>query len=98
MVIINESGLYSLIFGSKLELAKRFKHWVTSEVLPTLRKIGHYEMPGYDKKATSVGEVVNMLKVMRRSMKERGCSEYDIANAIPFSITQSCMRLRMADG
>ena len=39
-VIINESGLYSLIFGSKLPAAKEFKHWVTSEVLPTMRKIG----------------------------------------------------------
>ena len=37
--LINESGLYALIFGSKLESAERFKHWVTSEVLPTLRKI-----------------------------------------------------------
>lgn len=39
---INESGLYSLIFGSKLESAKRFKHWVTSKVLPSLRKNGGY--------------------------------------------------------
>ena len=45
MTIINESGLYTLIFESKLESAKRFKHWVTSEVLPTLRKTGCYEMP-----------------------------------------------------
>lgn len=44
-VIINESGLYSLIFGSKLESAKRFKHWVTSEVLPELRKTGSYQKP-----------------------------------------------------
>ncbi len=42
--IINESGLYALIFGSKLESAKRFKHWVTSEVLPTIRKTGGYQM------------------------------------------------------
>lgn len=39
-VIVNESGLYSLIFGSKLPAAKQFKHWVTAEVLPTMRKIG----------------------------------------------------------
>lgn len=39
---INESGVYSLIFGSKLPSAKKFKHWVTSEVLPTLRKTGSY--------------------------------------------------------
>ena len=40
MIFINESGLYSLIFGSKLPAAKQFKHWVTAEVLPTMRKIG----------------------------------------------------------
>ena len=42
MTIINESGLYALIFGSKLESAKRFKHWVTSEVLPAIHKHGGY--------------------------------------------------------
>ena len=42
MTMINESGLYALIFGSKLEAAKRFKHWVTSEVLPAIRKHGAY--------------------------------------------------------
>ncbi|WP_270837082.1 BRO family protein [Faecalibacillus intestinalis] len=41
-IIINESGLYSLILSSKLPSAKKFKHWVTSEVLPTLRKTGSY--------------------------------------------------------
>lgn len=40
--IINESGLYALIFGSKLENAKKFKRWVTSEVLPQIRKTGAY--------------------------------------------------------
>ena len=45
VTIINESGLYSLIFSSKLENAKRFKRWVTSEVLPTLRKTGAYQIP-----------------------------------------------------
>lgn len=42
MNVINESGLYSLIFGSKLESAKKFKKWVTSEVLPSIRKTGTY--------------------------------------------------------
>ncbi len=42
MFFVNESGLYSLIFGSKLESAKKFKKWVTSEVLPQLRKTGSY--------------------------------------------------------
>lgn len=43
--VINESGLYALIFGSKLESAKRFKKWVTSEVLPSIRKTGTYQKP-----------------------------------------------------
>lgn len=42
LAIINESGLYSLILSSKLESAKKFKHWVTSEVLPSIRKHGMY--------------------------------------------------------
>lgn len=41
-VLINESGLYSLILSSKLPKAKEFKHWVTAEVLPTIRKTGGY--------------------------------------------------------
>lgn len=49
VTVINESGLYSLIFGSKLEGAVRFKRWVTSEVLPALRKTGSYMMPKLSK-------------------------------------------------
>lgn len=45
MVIINESGVYALIFSSKLESAKKFKHWVTSEVLPSIRRTGSYAVP-----------------------------------------------------
>ena len=45
MNCVNESGLYALIFGSKLEKAKEFKRWVTSEVLPSIRKTGSYTMP-----------------------------------------------------
>lgn len=45
MWIINESGLYSLILSSKLDSAKRFKRWVTSEVLPCIRKHGGYIVP-----------------------------------------------------
>lgn len=44
-IVINESGLYSLIFNSKLESAKKFKKWVTSEVLPSIRKNGAYQLP-----------------------------------------------------
>ena len=44
--IINESGLYSLVLGSKLPGAKRFRRWVTAEVLPSIRKTGEYRTPG----------------------------------------------------
>ena len=50
-IIINESGLYSLILGSKLDGAKRFKRWVTSEVLPAIRKTGAYAV---DSKAAEI--------------------------------------------
>ncbi len=83
IVIINESGVYSLIFSSRLESAKRFKRWVTSGVLPALRKTGHYEMPDiksiYDRKATSVGEVVNLVRIQQEAMERRGCSQQDIS-------------------
>lgn len=45
LIVINESGVYSLVFGSKLPEAKKFKRWVTSEVLPALRKTGGYQIP-----------------------------------------------------
>ncbi|CAM5220300.1 hypothetical protein CDEF62S_00617 [Castellaniella defragrans] len=43
---INESGLYCLVFGSKMKKAGKFKRWVTHEVLPTIRQTGHYAVPG----------------------------------------------------
>ena len=45
MNIINESGMYALVFGSKLPEARRFKNWVTKEVLPSIRKTGSYQIP-----------------------------------------------------
>lgn len=48
-LLINESGVYTLIFGSKLPAAKKFKRWVTSEVLPAIRKTGTYSVPKLEK-------------------------------------------------
>lgn len=63
-VIINESGLYSLIFGSKLPEAKKFTHWVTSEVLPQIRKTGSYSLPEKKpvKTITAAEYFINVLK------------------------------------
>lgn len=51
MTIINESGMYSLILSSKLSNAKKFKRWVTSEVLPAIRKTGSYNLPDFNNPA-----------------------------------------------
>lgn len=77
---INESGLYALIFGSKLESAKRFKHWVTSEVLPTLRKTGSYEMPkkSADKKE-KLPSVNQMVKNIKGALHDAGVDSKYIA-------------------
>ena len=62
-IVINESGLYALIFGSKLPSAKQFKHWVTSEILPSIRKTG-----GYNADAT-MQSVVQTLATMQRVLE-----------------------------
>ncbi|MBP3612154.1 MAG: Bro-N domain-containing protein, partial [Rikenellaceae bacterium] len=49
VVVINESGLYALILSSKLDSAKRFKRWVTSEVLPAIRQNGRYELEQHNR-------------------------------------------------
>ncbi|CAI3207745.1 ORF6C domain-containing protein [Clostridium neonatale] len=54
LTIINESGLYSLILSSKLPNAKKFKRWVTSEVLPQIRKTGSYQIPKMSKELQAI--------------------------------------------
>lgn len=66
MTIINESGLYSLIFGSKLDEAKKFKKWVTSEVLPQIRKTGSYRK---DELLSFKGECVKLIDDRLSEMK-----------------------------
>lgn len=73
-IIINESGLYALIFGSKLESAKEFKHWVTSEVLPTLRKTGSYEMPKKKQSNERLASVNNAVKILTPMLQAAGCN------------------------
>ena len=80
--LINESGLYALIFGSKLESAKRFKYWVTSEVLPAIRKTGGYRMQAPQ------GKELLALKEYSPEMRDeafkRGLEEYK--REIEFSV------------
>lgn len=76
--IINESGLYSLIFSSKLESARRFKRWVTSEVLPAIRKTGNYSVPNSTKLLKALTSNVAMLNKIQKGNK---CSAESIAEA-----------------
>lgn len=76
--IINESGLYSLILRSKLESAKKFKRWVTAEVLPTIRKTGTYETK-INSVEIPIGEVASYLKAMDRVANRQNLAPYKIA-------------------
>ena len=89
--IINESGLYALIFGSKLESAKRFKRWVTSEVLPAIRRTGAYNLPqttdgkiallaqGYTEMFQKVGEVSDRVDRIENDMPLYGCESDELS-------------------
>lgn len=73
VVIINESGLYSLVLSSKLPSAKKFKRWVTSEVLPALRKTGQYqvkELSGSELMAKALIEAQNVLAAKDKVIEE----------------------------
>lgn len=77
--IINESGLYSLIFGSKLDSAKGFKRWVTSDVLPTLRKTGSYNVEQLTAPAKPTMAMVKEMELRFKVMDRMGCTPYEIA-------------------
>ena len=73
MTIINESGLYSLVLSSKLPSAKKFKRWVTSEVLPALRKTGQYqvkELSGSELMARALIEAQSVLAAKDKQIEE----------------------------
>lgn len=73
MTVINESGLYSLVLSSKLPSAKKFKRWVTSEVLPALRKTGQYqvkELSGQELMAKALIEAQSVLAAKDKQIQE----------------------------
>lgn len=75
-VLINESGLYSLILSSKLPNAKRFKHWVTSEVLPSIRKHGVYAI---DELLANPDMLISALQELKAERERIKALEQDIA-------------------
>lgn len=85
MWVINESGLYSLILGSKLESARKFKRWVTSEVLPSLRQTGTYSVTTtyqYPVTSAALDSATNAGRLFERIMRSEGAPPHMIAMAV----------------
>lgn len=87
--IINESGLYSLVLSSKLEQAREFKRWVTAEVLPAIRRTGHYQLSSREVKqlaqqAEYCQQVLQSVScyTMTQVAKEMGMSVYDLTRRL----------------
>lgn len=93
LTIINESGLYALIFGGKLESAKKFKHWVTSEVLPSIRKTGSYSTVEYPIDAAILKGLAASGNLLRSTMKDEGVKPHEIAIVINALFGQSGVNL-----
>lgn len=89
MTVINESGLYALVFGSRLKSAQRFKHWVTSEVLPAIRRTGGYQVPAPQGKELLALAVLEAQKTIEEQNKaiEQMKPKVIFANAVETSHT-----------
>ena len=85
-ILINESGLYSLVLSSKLPTARKFKHWVTSEVLPSLRRHGLY----------AADELLNNPDLMIRAMEELK-AERARANALAEKVERDAPKVLFAE-
>jgi prophage antirepressor-like protein len=78
---VTESGLYALIFGSKQECAKKFKHWVTSEVLPSIRKTGSYSSTAA-KNQSALSDKIQAANFLADFLNLNGASKLAIAKSI----------------
>lgn len=76
-IVINESGLYTVIIRSNSPKAKPFRRWVTHEVLPSIRKTGSYTLPGY----ASLPQVISIVAETKKRMKAEGKENWEIAHA-----------------
>lgn len=84
MTVVNESGLYALIFGSKLDKAKYFKRWVTSEVLPTIRRHGAYLTDDkIEEVLTDPDTIINLAKRLKAEREQRLIAEQRVNELQP---------------
>lgn len=91
-IIINESGLYSLILSSKLSTAKQFKKWVTSEVLPDIRKHGAYMTPSTLEQAIADPDFfIGLMTQLKKEREEKRLLEQKIEEDKPFTEHGRCV-------
>lgn len=90
VIFINESGLYSLILSSKLPSAKRFKRWVTSEVLPQIRKTGGY-VPTYDEEGRAMSDEEIMAHALQISQRTIEQQQQTIEQQRPKALFHDCV-------
>lgn len=90
MTIISESGFYALVLSSRKAVAKPFRIWVTSEVLPSIRKTGKYQAPGHkmDGLVSNIGEQ-KIIYVMLNNIETMMCDQKEITEAIIDNMTIS---------
>ena len=81
--LINESGVYALIFGSKLPNARKFKHWVTSEILPTIRKTGTYSITQHKPDSYMIENPADRARRWAEEYEEKLALESKIAEQQP---------------
>ena len=86
-IVINESGLYALIFGSKLDSAKKFKRWVTNEVLPSIRKTGVYSIPQSKQRDLTTDDYLKAAQIVAGCKNERLPYVIDFLNKAGFDVT-----------
>lgn len=100
MVIINESGLYSLILSSKLPNAKKFKRWVTSEVLPAIRKNGYYSIEPVEltERITTKDDYIRAAGIVGSCRNERLPYVLSILAKAGLDIEQTPAIVNIADG
>ena len=91
-VVINESGLYSLILSSKLPNAKKFKRWVTSEVLPAIRKQGFYMQDGLSKEVQAIFHLDRQQQKLIKEISDINNSVTEFKENMPlFAVECDCL-------
>lgn len=98
MIYVNESGLYALIFGSKQQNAKAFKKWVTTEVLPSIRKTGSYSVQKQFEIPQSYSEALMLAAKQAQQIEEARDEKYTESFAVNWKVRTFAVRNKLKGG